>query len=229
MKTKLISMLLAGIMLVSLAACTNDNDKPGSTPEESTKETDVQTTENVTTEENTTEEDTTDPTAKLALNTEVFSDLGLTYSQIAEKRGNLVDFNMPSGGVAYIFENGFGYIWSPDDIDWNPKLQDGDPYPIPPKNENGEYNFNNFSLPASQAKCHAMITSSADKLFIGLAAPLCVSEVEEAYGISHVETGESGEYGNYCSIFTCEDKSITVFTTEKGIISPNSILMIKTN
>lgn len=60
MKTKLISMLLACIMLVSLAACANDNDKPGSTPEESTKETDVQTTEDVTTED-TTEEDTTEP------------------------------------------------------------------------------------------------------------------------------------------------------------------------
>ena len=59
MKTKLISMLLAGIMLVSLAACANDNDKPGSTPEESTKETDVQTTEDVTTEEDTTEPEET--------------------------------------------------------------------------------------------------------------------------------------------------------------------------
>ncbi len=58
MKTKLISMLLAGIMLVSLAACANDNDKPGSTPEESTKETDVQTTENVTTEDTTEPEET---------------------------------------------------------------------------------------------------------------------------------------------------------------------------
>ena len=59
MKTKLISMLLACIMLVSLAACTNDNDKPGSTPEESTKETDVQTTEDVTTEDETTEPEET--------------------------------------------------------------------------------------------------------------------------------------------------------------------------
>ena len=61
MKTKLISMLLACIMLVSLAACADNNDKPSSTPEESTKETDVQTTENDTTEEDTTEENTTEP------------------------------------------------------------------------------------------------------------------------------------------------------------------------
>jgi len=59
MKTKLISMLLACIMLVSLAACADDNDKPSSTPEESTKETDVQTTEDVTTEEDTTEPEET--------------------------------------------------------------------------------------------------------------------------------------------------------------------------
>ena len=75
MKTKLISMLLAGIMLVSLAACANDNDKPGSTPEESTKETDVQTTEDVTTED-TTEEDSTEPTAELAFNEDLLSDSG---------------------------------------------------------------------------------------------------------------------------------------------------------
>lgn len=53
MKTKLISMLLACIMLASLAACSNNNS--GDTPDESTKETEVQATENVTTNDEITE------------------------------------------------------------------------------------------------------------------------------------------------------------------------------
>ncbi|MCI8610396.1 MAG: ABC transporter substrate-binding protein, partial [Clostridiales bacterium] len=47
MKTRLISALLACMMLASLTACANE--EPGKTPDEST----VQTTENVTTEETT--------------------------------------------------------------------------------------------------------------------------------------------------------------------------------
>ncbi len=224
MKTRLISAILACIMLVSLAACVND--KPGKTPDESTAETtEAQTTENVTTEETT--EETTEPAAALALNSEVLSDLGMTYPEIAEKRGELIDFGMPSGGMAYIFENGFGYIWSPDDINWNPELKDGDPYPVPPKDENGNYDFSKFSLPNPQVKCYAMITSSADKLFLGLTDSLHISEFEKINGISHIETGESGEYGNYCSVFTYQDKTIAVFTTEKEIITPNSIVTIE--
>ena len=51
MKIKLISMILACIMLVSLTACANE--KPGKAPEESTKEPDVQTTGDMTTEDTT--------------------------------------------------------------------------------------------------------------------------------------------------------------------------------
>ena len=218
MKTRLISAILACIMLVSLTACANDG--PGKTPDEST----ARATENVTTEETT--EETTEPAAELAFNSQVLSDIGLTYPEIAQKRGELIDFGMPSGGMAYEFENGFGYIWSPDDIEWNPELKDGDPYPVPPKDENGNYDFSNFSLPNPQVECSAMI-SSADKLFLGLTDSLRISEVENINGVSHIETGESGEFGNYCSVFTYEDKTIAVFTAEKEIITSNSIVTIE--
>ena len=49
MKTRVISAILACILLVSLVACANEG--PGKTPDESTKDTtEAQTTENVTTE-----------------------------------------------------------------------------------------------------------------------------------------------------------------------------------
>ena len=206
MKTRLISAILACIMIVSLTACANEG--PGKTPDESTKDTtEAQTTENVTTEE------TTEPAAALAFNSEVLSDLGMTYPNIANKRGELIDFGMPSGGVAYIFENGFGYIWGTDDIDWDPELKNGDPYPVPPKDP--------------QVECSAIITSSADNLFLGLTDSLHISEMEEIYGISHIETGESGEFGNFCSVFSYQDKSIAIFTTEKEWITPNAIVTIE--
>ena len=203
MKTRLISAILACIMIVSLTACANEG--PGKTPDESTKDTtEAQTTENVTTEE------TTEPAAELAFNEDLLSDLGMTYPNIANKRGELIDFGMPSGGVAYIFENGFGYIWGTDDIDWDPELKNGDPYPVPP-----------------QVECSAIITSSADNLFLGLTDSLHISDIEEIYGISHIETGESGEFGNFCSVFSYEDKTIAVFTTEKEWITPNAIVTIE--
>lgn len=220
MKTKWISAILACIMIVSLTACANEG--PGKTPDESTKDTtEAQTTENVTTEE------TTEPAAELAFNEDLLSDLGMTYPNIANKRGELIDFGMPSGGVAYIFENGFGYIWGTDDIDWDPELKNGDPYPVPPKDENGNYDFSNFSLPNPQVECSAIITSSADNLFLGLTDSLHISDIEEIYGISHIETGESGEFGNFCSVFSYEDKTIAVFTTEKEWITPNAIVTIE--
>ena len=224
MKTRLVSAILACIMLVSLTACANE--RPGKTPDESTAQTtEAQTTENVTTEETT--EETAESAAELAFNSQVLSDIGLTYPEIAQKCGELIGFGMPSGGMAYEFENGFGYIWSPDDIEWNPELKDGDPYPVPPKDENGNYDFSNFSLPNPQVECSAIITSSADKLFLGLTDSLRISEVENINGVSHIETGESGEFGNYCSVFTYEDKTIAVFTAEKEIITPNSIVTIE--
>ena len=224
MKTRRISAILACIMLVSLTACANDG--PSKTPDESTAQTtEAQTTENVTTEEIT--EEAAESAAALTLNEDLLSDIGLTYPEIAQKRGELIGFGMPSGGMAYEFENGFGYIWSPDDIEWNPELKDGDPYPVPPKDENGNYDFSNFSLPNPQVECSAIITSSADNLFLGLTDSLHISEIEEIYSISHIKTGESGEFGNFCSAFTYEDKKIAVFTTEKEIITPNSIVTIE--
>ena len=84
MKTRLISAILACIMIVSLTACANEG--PGKTPDESTKDTtEAQTTENVTTEE------TTEPAAELAFNDDLLSDIGLTYPQLVEKRGEKVD------------------------------------------------------------------------------------------------------------------------------------------
>ena len=190
MKTKLISMLLAGIMLVSLAACANDNDKPGSTPEESTKETDVQTTENVTTED-TTEEDSTEPTAELAFNEDLLSDIGLTYSELVEKRGEKVDANfitkIDGGGLEYTFEHGQGvYAWGYDDLDYEREIEPGEAIPF------SEIDTN-VHLPKSEAPCRFILTEAKD-LFVNASFPMNVSDIKNIDGIENYRSGEDKDH-----------------------------------
>ena len=77
MKTRLISLLLSGVLLASLGACAKDDS--GAERDE--------TTEALTTETTTTQEETTESTASLAFNEDLLSDIGLTYPQLVEKRG----------------------------------------------------------------------------------------------------------------------------------------------
>ena len=238
MKTKLISMLLAGIMLVSLAACANDNDKPGSTPEESTKETDVQTTENVTT----TEEDTTEPEeAELMLNTEVFSDLGLTYSQIAEKRGKLTAAGTAKAGVWYNFENGFGqYFWSWEDVEWDESA--------PPRDENNNIIVEFAPLPKDDIQCvdiavvdtkHFLPSSEENimKIFSGSAMPETFAELEDVIkqtpDVTNVKSWETKgdpfgyyEFDTYSLYGEYNNSSVQISVRKADKLEIDSILQI---
>ena len=203
MKTKLISMLLACIMLASLTACADDNDKPGSTPEESTKETDVQTTEDVTTEENTTEEDTTEPTAELAFNKDLLSDIGLTYSELVNKRGEKARANfitkIDGGGLEYTFEHGQGvYAWGYDDLDYGREIMSGEAVPF------SEIDAN-VHLPKSDAPCRFILTEAKD-LFLNASFPMNVSDIKNIDGIENYRSGEdkdhiSSPYDYYSGFF----------------------------
>ena len=188
MKIKLISMILACIMLVSLTACANDN--PGKTPEESTKETEVQTTENVTTED-TTDEDTAEPECGLAFNEDLLSDIGRTYPELAEKRGEKVGAEfitkIDGGGLEYTFANGLGiYAWGYDDLDYGRELT---PDEIPPFSEVDA----KVHLPKSDAPCKFVLTE-AKNLFINPSFPLDVSDIKNIDGIENYRSGEDKEH-----------------------------------
>ena len=49
----------------------------------------------------------------LTLNGDLFSDMGLPYSETAAKRGKVIKAPLPDGRASYSFENGYGeYLYS---------------------------------------------------------------------------------------------------------------------
>ena len=223
MKTKLVSMLLACIMLVSLAACTNDNDKPGSTPEESTKETDVQTTEDVTTEE-----DTTEPTAELALNEDLLSDIGLTYSELVEKRGEKVDVYGYGGGIGYCLENGYGtYMWGYDDLDYGRELDEREGAPVP-RDENHNIIVEKVQLPKSDIKCTSITFVKAKYLLLNVSYPLNVSDIESLESMENFHTAKDGiaTSFNYATSFLYKKIEIRIYHNNLETIDTDSVVEI---
>ncbi len=224
MKTKLISMLLACIMLMSLAACANDTDKPGSTPEESTKETDVQTTENDTTEEDTTEENTTEPTAELAFNEDLLSDIGLTYSELVEKRGEKVDaVRVSGGGIGFYFKNGYSgsYAWDIGDLDYGRELTREDGYPIP-KDENGRLIAEKVQLPKQDIPCLSISWIDAKDVFCNTSFPFDITDIEKIEGVKDCIYAQEGLYLNYCSGFSYNDFRFIIEHNDKEKIDSDA-------
>ncbi len=223
MKTRLISAILACIMLVSLAACVND--KPGKTPDESTAETtEAQTTENVTTEETT--EETTEPAAALAFNEDLLSDVGLTYPQLLEKRGQKMDVAGSGGGLKYYFENGYGgYLWGFEDLDYGRELEQGESYPLP-RDENGVIvNDDTIALPEADVQCKDIFSIKVGNLFVNAAFPLDVSNIENIDGVESFRTVEDGISSypfTYATSFSYNERSILIFHNEIETIEADS-------
>ena len=184
MKTRLVSAILACIMLVSLTACANDG--PGKTPDESTAQTtEAQTTANVTTEETT--EETTELAPSLAFNEDLLSDIGLTYSQLLEKRGEKVDA-VGRDGVDFYFENGYGaYSWGYGDLDYGRELTQEEGYPVP-RDENHNIIAEEVQLPKEDLACNYISTKAKD-LFSNAAFPLDVSDIKNIEGIQNCRWG----------------------------------------
>lgn len=225
MKTKLISMLLACIMLASLTACADDNDKPGSTPEESTKETDVQTTEDVTTEENTTEEDTTEPTAELAFNKDLLSDIGLTYSELVNKRGEKVDVK-GTGGVEFYFKNGYGaYAWGYEDLDYGRELAYGEGFPVP-RDENHNIIAEEVQLPKQDVPCWNISQLDAKDVFCNASFPFDITDIENIEGVKDCNYAQEGLYLNYCSGFSYNDFRFIIEHNDKEKIDSDAKIVV---
>jgi len=224
MKTKLISMLLACIMLVSLAACANDNDKPGSTPEESTKETDVQTTEDITTED-TTVEDTTEPTAELAFNEDLLSDIGLTYSELVNKRGEKVDVK-GTDGVEFYFKNGYGaYAWGYEDLDYGRELAYGEGFPVP-RDENHNIIAEEVQLPKQDVPCWNISQLDAKVVFCNASFPFDITDIENIEGVKDCNYAQEGLYLNYCSGFSYNEFKFIIDHNDKEKIDSDTKIVV---
>ena len=222
MKTRRISAILACIMLVSLTACANE--RPGKTPDESTAQaTEAQTTENVTTEETT--EETTETAPLLAFNEDLLSDIGSTYPQLLEKRGQRVDVAGFGGGVGYYFENGYGaYIWGFENLDYGRELEPGEGYPLP-RDENGKIvNDDSFPLPHSDICCNDIIFVQAKDLFVNMTFPINTSNIKGIEGVENLCTGEDGIASsfNYATSFIFNERSIHIYHNDRETVEADS-------
>lgn len=221
MKTKLISLLLSCVILISLAACASEN--PGSTSEETTRETTAaQTTEEVTTLDDTTAEETTEDTNQLQLNSDVFSSIDLTFEQVKEKYGEATYVVILNENFGYYFEDGYGYyMWPWDSVDFNISslhLEEGQsPY--------GTELTEIPSYPNADAKCVRIGNVKAKDLFDGLSNPTKDVEIAELYNIQHTYSGEEGTDGQHTS-FTYDNLTFIVHTNEIGIIEPEAMVDI---
>ncbi len=178
MKTRLISLLLSGVLLASLGACAKDDS--GAERDE--------TTEALTTETTTTQEETTETTASLAFNEDLLSDIGLTYPQLVEKRGKKVDA-AGREGVDFYFENGYGaYSWGYEDLDYGRELTQEEGYPVP-RDENYNIIAEEVQLPKSDIACRTINKIKAKDLFSNAAFPLDVSDIKNIGGIQDCRWG----------------------------------------
>ena len=214
MKTKLISLLLSCVMLISLAACASEN--PGSTSEETTRETTAaQTTEEVTTLDDTTAEETTDvPSAALAFNEDLLSDIGLTYSELVEKHGEKVDVTSRGGGLGYYFENGYGaYIWGFEQLDYGREIESGEAFPLPRDASGNIIDDENIALPKAGIECYDIISIPVENLFASATYPISLSDIQNLDGVINYQTGEDGFVTSlkYYSTFIYEGAKIFIY------------------
>ena len=229
MKTKLISLLLSCVMLISLAACASEN--PGSTSEETTRETTAaQTTEEVTTLDDTTAEETTDvPSAALAFNEDLLSDIGLTYSELVEKHGEKVEVKGCEGGIGYVLENGYGaYAWGLDELDYGRELQPGEGYPLP-RDASVNILYEDIQLPDAEQPCRYIFQIEAKDAFVDASFPLNVSEIQSMNDISNYSSGEDGiatPFKNYLT-FEYDKVNVSIYYNDTDTIDSDSRVDIR--
>lgn len=219
MKTRLISLLLSGVLLASLGACAKDDS--GAERDE--------TTEALTTETTTTQEETTETTASLAFNEDLLSDIGLTYPQLVEKRGEKVDVAGFGGGVGYYFENGYGaYIWGFEDLDYGRELEPGEGYPLPRDEIGNIVNDDFFPLPNSDICCYDIIFIQAKDLFVNMTFPINTSDIKNINGVETLRTAEDGIASSfsYATSFIFNERSIYIYHNDPETIEADSEVKI---
>lgn len=218
MKTRLISLLLSGVLLASLGACAKDDS--GAERDE--------TTEALTTETTTTQEETTETTASLAFNEDLLSDIGLTYPQLVEKRGKKVDA-AGREGVDFYFENGYGaYSWGYEDLDYGRELTQEEGYPVP-RDENYNIIAEEVQLPKSDIACRAITKIKAKDILSNVSFPLNAADIAGIDGVMDVRTGKDGISSSYdyaSEIFyndsTKRDLDIVIYHNDAGTIDADS-------
>ena len=223
---KLFILGIAIMLTISLCACNGGSEKTppvSDTSSEAVSETANEKAEDSYETENKADESTN--TVEVKFNTELLSDFGLTYTQLKEKYGELVEVGTVGGGYFYAFKNGFGrYAWSNEDIHWEGNI---------PTDENGKIISETAMLPDDKTKCSTIEAKTKD-LFWGIATPISASETASKYGLEYlkfedntIDSGEDGYEGwQYTSLFMYEGIRIVIYTHEKEKIDSDSRIVL---
>ena len=155
----------------------------------------------------------------LQLNTDVFSDIGLTYAQIKAKRGNLIEVSGYEGGISYIFENGYGYYcWAYEDLE-SSEL---------PTDENGNIINDEAPLPKETVKCFFIGRVKISTLFLGGSESINVSEIGRIENINYGGVHDAAGYDGwqYTVSFSYHDITAVIYSHEEETVNLDSEVTI---
>ena len=204
---KVLCVLLTAFLLIGFSACDNaaKPDEPDSKPQSSSEQSSSDS----------------EPEVKKELNQDLLSDIGLTYSQLVEKHGEVIEVSGANGGLCYRFKNGYGkYPWAfGSDIDENGGSLQSD--------KNGNYVVDIAPKPNPQARCNCIDYVQAKDLFPGESFPVKLSELESTYKIKNInyET-ELGMDDYYWASYSYNNLSIILATKKLGELNNDSFIAV---
>ena len=154
------------------------------------------------------------------LNVNLLSNIGMTYAQLKEKYGKPTKVITYESSLFHVFENGYGNYRFDYDV-----FENRTTWPTSEEFENFEANG---LMPKEGSECLFILGVNADILFLGLAVPTSVSDIEKIYGLEHKSTRlDNGHYGgSYVSNFLFEDKVFSVISSQEGVIEPDCYINI---
>ena len=212
------SILTTMAMLASIWACkpTSGKDTPDSTAK---PDTDIS---------GKADEASTVKEVEQKLNSDLISDLGLTYVEIIKKYGNPIKAKEYSGAPIFYFENtcgayGFGgwdgYDLGGDSPDTSEISTDKDGYWI--------LGNNSYPRPKDNIECNIISLIKSKDLFLGMAKTTDIANLEKIYGVKHVLTEEDKtdeNKGIYRHSFTFDDKIIYSESNKENALEMDSYL-----
>ena len=146
-----------------------------------------------------------EPEPEMRLNYDLLSDLGLTFEEIRERRGEVVGAGNAGGGMWYKFENGYGlYIWPLDYVDW-----DGEPIPM---DENDNFIIETAPLPRENVRPADIRHIHIYEVFLGINFPITVASIANLFQIMHRESSVNRHDTGFVAAFLYENIEIRIFT-----------------
>ena len=134
------------------------------------------------------------------INVSLIKDLTLTYSQLLEKHGALVEAGswFGAGCTWYAFENGYGnYIWNGENLDWQ---------------DTSEHPSRNGTLPKENVICNQIFEIPVQVIFPELTLPATVADIAAIDGIIHVRSCLDQKWLDFQSFFEFWDLTIIIHT-----------------